>query len=163
MHRHGYKGRKFGRQRDQRQALLRGLAQSLVLNQSVETTLPKARELRSYTEKLITKAKRGDLHARRQVLSGLGNLETGHKLVDELAPKLIGRKSGYLRIKRADERRGDGAQMAKVSFVDDLSKPLPAKKPVKSASKPVSTRKPAATKSKKTTARTAAKTARSKK
>jgi large subunit ribosomal protein L17 len=91
MHRHGYKGRKFGRERDQRKALIVGLAESLVIRESIETTLPKAKEVASYTEKLITKAKKGGLHNRRQVLSGLSTVEAAHKLVDDIAPKLGGR------------------------------------------------------------------------
>jgi large subunit ribosomal protein L17 len=120
MHRHGYKGRKFGRERDQRRALLKGLAEALVLNESIKTTLPKAQETRSYTEKLITKAKKGDLHNRRQVIKSLNTIEAANKLMDDLAPKLSNRNSGYLRISTGDLRRGDGAQMATLSFVDDL-------------------------------------------
>ncbi len=122
MHRHGYKGTKFGRQRDARRALLKSLADSLILRESIETTLPKAKAAASYTEKLITKAKKGDLHNRRQVISGLATLEAAHKLVDELTPKLSGRSSGYFRVVRTVSRRGDNAQMAKGSFVDDLAK-----------------------------------------
>lgn len=122
MHRHGYKGTKFGRERDQRRALLKSLADSLILRESIETTLPKAKEVASYTEKLITKAKKGDLHNRRKVISGLATLEAAHKLVDELSSKLSGRSSGYFRVVRTVARRGDNAQMAKVSFVDDLAK-----------------------------------------
>jgi large subunit ribosomal protein L17 len=138
MHRHGYQGRKFGRERDQRRALIKSLADSLVLHESVETTLHKAKELSGYTEKLITKAKKGDLHNRRQVISGLATKEAAHKLVDEIAPKLKARNSGYLRIERGDLRRGDGAQMARISFVDDLSVkaktgPKPKEEPVKQA------------------------------
>jgi len=118
MHRHGYKGRKFGRQTDQRQALIKGLADSLVLYESIETTLPKAKEVVSYTEKLISKAKKGGLHNRRQVISGLSTIEAAHKLVDELVPKLQGRSSGHLRLEKTSLRRGDAAQLAKVSFVD---------------------------------------------
>jgi len=128
MHRHGYKGRKFGRQTDQRRALIKGLADSLVLRESIETTLPKAKEVLMYTEKLITKAKKGGLHNRRQVISGLSTLEAAHKLVDDIAPKLQGRASGHLRIEKTDIRRGDAAQMATVSFVDDLEKKTPAKR-----------------------------------
>src|SRR3982750_2942090 len=106
MHRHGYKGRKFGRERDQRRALIKSLADSLVLRESIETTLPKAKELSSYTEKLITKAKKGGLHNRRQVISGLATLEAAHKLVDEIAPKLNKRLSGHLRIEKTNLRRG---------------------------------------------------------
>jgi large subunit ribosomal protein L17 len=128
MHRHGYKGRKFGRETDQRRALIKGLAESLILHESIETTLPKAKEVLPYVEKLITKAKRADLHNRRQVIAGLQTLEAAHKLVDEIAPKLSGRVSGHLRIERTDSRRGDNAQLARISFVDDLT-PAKAEKP----------------------------------
>ena len=94
MHRHGYKGRKFGRERDQRQALLKGLADSLVLYEAIETTLPKAKEVVTYTEKLITKAKKGDLHSRRQLIASLQTKAAAAKLMDELAPKLGARNSG---------------------------------------------------------------------
>lgn len=145
MHRHGYKGRKFGRERDQRRALLKGLADSLVLRESIETTLPKAKEVRSYTERLITKAKKGDLHNRRQVISKLQTLEAAHKLVDGIAPKLAGRSSGYLRVVKTKQRRGDNAQLAKVSFVDDLSKEVKAVKPaVKPEAKKALAKKPVA-------------------
>lgn len=141
MHRHGYKGRKFGRERDQRRALLKSLAESLVIHESIETTLPKAKEVMTYTEKLITKAKKGDLHSRRQVMAALSTREAASKLIDELVPKLAGRTSGHLRVKRTTLRRGDNAQMAKVSFVDDLSKA--AAKPAKAEPKKV-VKKPAA-------------------
>jgi large subunit ribosomal protein L17 len=121
MHRHGYKGRKFHRERDQRSALIKGLADSLVKYETIETTLPKAKEVVPYVEKLITKAKRGDLHNRRQVISGLQTIASAHKLVDEIAPKLKGRDSGHLRIEKTVARRGDNTLMARVSFVDDLA------------------------------------------
>lgn len=121
MHRHGYQGRKLHRERDQRNALIKALADSLVKYETIETTLPKAQEVVPYVEKLITKAKKGDLHNRRQVIAGLQTLESAHKLVDELAPKMKGRVSGHLRIERTALRRGDNAQMARISFVDDLS------------------------------------------
>jgi large subunit ribosomal protein L17 len=131
MHRHGYKGRKFHRERDQRRALIKGLADSLVKYESIETTLPKAKEIVPYVEKLITKAKKGDLHNRRQVISGLQTIESAHKLVDEIAPKLAGRTSGHMRIERTTLRRGDNTQLARVSFVDDLTAA-----PVATAAKP---------------------------
>ncbi|HMS50373.1 MAG TPA: 50S ribosomal protein L17 [Candidatus Saccharibacteria bacterium] len=127
MHRHGYKGRKFGRERDQREALLKGLADALVREEAINTTLPKAKELVPYVEKLITKAKRGDLHSRRQIISSLQTLDSAHKLVDEVAPKLKKRTSGHLRIAKTVTRRGDNAQMARVSFVDDLNEAPVAK------------------------------------
>lgn len=120
MHRHGYQGRKLGRERDQRRALLKGLATSLVVDEKIETTLPKAKELVRYIEKLITKAKRGDLANRRQVIAGLSTQEAAFKLVDVLAPQMAGRTSGHVRVARTRLRVGDGAQMASVEFVDEL-------------------------------------------
>ena len=125
MHRNGYKGRKFSRERDQRRALMKGLASNFVEHEGIVTTISKAKELVPYMEKLITKAKIGDLHNRRQIISKMANVESGHKLVDEIAPKLTARNSGHLRIKREGTRRGDNTQMARVSFVDDLSTPAP--------------------------------------
>lgn len=145
MHRHGYKGRKLHRERDQREALIKGLADSLIKYESIETTLPKAKEVVPYVEKLITKAKKGDLHSRRQVISSLHTVATAHKLVDEVAPKLAGRTSGHLRIEKTRLRRGDNAQLARVSFVDDLKEA-----PVAKAAK-----KPAAAKVEKTPAKKA--------
>src|ERR1700742_1264460 len=121
MHRHGYKGRKLHRERDQRTALVKGLADSLVKYESIETTLPKAKEVVPYVEKLITKAKKGDLHNRRQIISGLQTIASAHKLVDEIAPKLKGRTSGHLRVVKTGVRRGDNTQLARVVFVDELN------------------------------------------
>lgn len=135
MHRHQYKGRKLHRERDQRCALVKGLADSLVKYESIETTLPKAKEVVPYVEKLITKAKKGDLHSRRQVISGLHTVETAHKLVDEVAPKLKGRTSGHLRVEKTRLRRGDNAQLARVSFVDDLKEAPVAKSAAKTPAK----------------------------
>ena len=124
MHRHGYKGRKLGRQRDQRRALLKGLATSLVMEESIETTLPKAKELVRYIEKLITKAKKSNLANRRAVIAGLSTQVAAVKLIDQIAPQLTGRTSGHVRVERTRLRVGDGAQMAIVEFVDEL-KPMP--------------------------------------
>lgn len=124
MHRHGYKGRKFGRERDQRRALLKGLATSLVMEEKIETTLPKAKELVRYIEKLVTKAKKGDLANRRMVIAGLSTQEAAFKLVDQIAPQLSGRTSGHVRVERTRLRIGDAAQMATIEFVDEL-KPMP--------------------------------------
>lgn len=127
MHRHGYKGRKFGRERDQRRALMKGLATSLVEHESIETTLPKAKELTRYIEKIITKAKKGDLASRRQVIAALSTQAAAAKLVDGIAPQLTKRTSGHVRVVRSRIRVGDGTQMATISFVDELkptTKPL---------------------------------------
>lgn len=130
MHRHGYKGTKFGRERDQRRALLKGLATSLVMHGKIETTLPKAKETSRYIEKVITKAKKGDLHNRRQVIAALSTQDAAYKLVDEIAPQLTARNSGHVRVERTRLRVGDGAQLATISFVDEL-KSVPKKEEVK--------------------------------
>lgn len=149
MHRHGYQGRKFGRERDQREALIKSLAEALIIQESIETTLPKAKEVVPYVEKLITKAKKGDLHNRRQVIASLQTISSAHKLVDDIAPKLSKRNSGYLRIERTTSRRGDNAQLARVSFVDDLKAAPVAKAAEKSkttAAKPATKAKSTETK-----------------
>ena len=132
MHRHGYKGRKFGRETDQRRALIKGLATSLVEHGEIETTLPKAKELSRYIEKLITKAKKGDLANRRHVIAGLSTQAAAFKLVDEIAPQLTGRTSGHVRVTRTRLRIGDGAQLATIGFVDELKA---VEKPAKAVAK----------------------------
>jgi large subunit ribosomal protein L17 len=119
MHRHSYKGRKFGRERDQRRALMRGLSIALVEHGSIETTLPKAKDLRPMVEKLVTKARKGDLHNRRQIIDTLANISAAHKLVDVIAPAMK-RESGYLRIEKTTLRKGDNTQLARISFVDEI-------------------------------------------
>ncbi len=137
MHRHGYRGRKFGRERDQRRALMRGLMISLVEHGTITTTLPKAKELRPQAEKMITVARQGSLAGRRRLIAKL-NVDTANRLVDVIAPSLK-RDSGYLRVTRLDQRRvGDNAELATIEFVDEITevaKPdKPArKKPAKSA------------------------------
>ena len=116
MHRHGYKGRKFGRETDQRTALTRGLMRSLFKYKSINTTLAKAKEIRRPAEKLITIAKKGDLAARRTTTARLKDQEP---VIDVIAPQ-IKRNSGYLRIERTGFRRGDNAEMATISFVDEI-------------------------------------------
>lgn len=130
MHRHGYQGRKFGRERDQRRALLRGLAVSLVTHGKIETTLQKAKDLVPFVEPLITKAKKGDLHNRRQVQSALNSIDAMYRLVDVVAPQLTARNSGHLRITRTKLRVGDNAQLATVSFVDEIKDAPVAKEAV---------------------------------
>lgn len=137
MHRHGYRGRKFGRERDQRRALMRGLMISLVEHGAITTTLPKAKELRPQAEKMITVARQGSLAGRRRLIARL-NVDTANRLVDVIVPSLK-RDSGYLRVTRLDQRRvGDNAELATIEFVDEITevaKPdKPArKKPAKSA------------------------------
>lgn len=128
MHRHGYKGRKFGRETDQRRALLRGLMCSLIKYQSITVTLARAKEMRRGTEKLITIAKKGGLANRRLLISRLDNLEAADLLMDVIAPQ-IKRNSGYLKIERTGFRKGDHAEMATISFIDSIN--LDSKKEAK--------------------------------
>ena len=137
MHRHGYRGRKFGRERDQRRALMRGLMISLVEHGTITTTLPKAKELRPQAEKMITVARQGSLAGRRRLIAKL-NVDTANRLADVIVPSLK-RDSGYLRVTRLDQRRvGDNAELATIEFVDEITevakpdKPT-RKKPAKSA------------------------------
>ena len=130
MHRHGYKGRKFGRETDQRLALTRGLMCSLIKYQSITTTLARAKEIRRSTEKLITMAKKGGLANRRLIIARLNDLETATLLIDVIAPQ-VKRDSGYLKIEHAGFRRGDNSEMGTISFVDEISFEEPEEKPAK--------------------------------
>ncbi len=127
MHRHGYKGRKFGRETDQRRALKRGLMKALIEHQSITTTLARAKEIRRDTEKLITIAKRGGLANRRLLISRLDDIKSADLLMDVIAPQ-IKRDSGYLRIERAGFRKGDNTEMGTISFVDNIDLTPKAKK-----------------------------------
>ena len=119
MHRHGYKGRKFGRETDQRRALQRGLIKALIEHTEITTTLARAKEMRRETEKLITIAKKGGLANRRLLISRLDDIKSADLLMDIIPPQ-IKRDSGYLRIERAGFRKGDNTEMGTISFVDDI-------------------------------------------
>ena len=116
--RHRVAGRGFGRNTNQRKALLRGLVTSLFEHLKIETTVAKAKEARKLAEHLITFSKKGDLHSRRVALSSLPNKSIISKLFGDIAPKLADRKSGYLRIVRTRVRPGDGSSMAVLEFTD---------------------------------------------
>ncbi|MEO1927080.1 MAG: 50S ribosomal protein L17 [Nautiliaceae bacterium] len=121
-HRHGY--RKLGRVSEHRLALLRNLACDLIENGRIKTTVPKAKELRKYIEKIITRAKAGEnLNTHRYVYSKLGSNERAKaatkKVIDEIAPKFINRKGGYTRIIKTNFRRGDAAEMCIIEFVEE--------------------------------------------
>ncbi len=139
MHRHGHKGRKFGRETDQRLALRRALMCSLIRYQNITTTLARAKEIRRSTEKLITMAKKGGLHNRRMIIARLNDLEAATLLVDYIAPQ-VKRESGYLRIEHAGYRRGDNSEMGTISFVDEISFDEP-KNEEKESNKPTKTKK----------------------
>ncbi|MGD9915070.1 MAG: 50S ribosomal protein L17 [Rhizobiaceae bacterium] len=116
--RHGFKGRRFARSVSHRKAMLANLSVSLIEHEQIVTTLEKAKDLRPIVEKLVTLGKRGDLHARRQVIAQIGNEPVVARLFGTIAPRYAERHGGYLRIMKAGFRRGDNAAMAVIEFVD---------------------------------------------
>lgn len=115
--RHGHGYRKLGRTSSHRKALLKNLSIALIASEKIETTLPKAKELQSYFEKLITKARQGDSTAHRLVFSHLQHKDSVKKMVKEIAPKYADRKGGYTRIIKTRTRVGDAAPMAIIELV----------------------------------------------
>lgn len=113
-HNHGY--RKLGRTSSHRAALLKNLSIAIIKSGKIETTLPKAKELRSYFEKLVTRARKGDIEAHRAVFASLQDKESVKKLVSEIAPKFVGVNGGYTRIIKTRVRKGDAAQMAYIEL-----------------------------------------------
>jgi large subunit ribosomal protein L17 len=116
--RHGNAHRKFNRRSDQRKALFQHLASALIKHEQVITTLPKAKDLRPVVEKLITLAKRGDLHARRQALAELRDPPMVKKLFEVLGPRYASRNGGYTRVLKAGYRYGDSAPVGVIELVD---------------------------------------------
>ena len=116
--RHRRKGRRLGRTSSHRLALLRNLATSLFVHERIRTTEPKCRELRRFVEKLITRAKRGDLQARRLVARHVQDPRVRAKLFDVLAPRYADRPGGYTRVLKLGTRRGDAAEMALIELVE---------------------------------------------
>ena len=116
--RHRMSGRKLNRTSAHRKAMLRNMAAALVKHEQIKTTLPKAKELKPYLGKLITLGKRGDLHARRQALTVLGDRALTAKLFDTLAPRYAERNGGYTRVLKVGPRYGDSAPMAYIELVD---------------------------------------------
>lgn len=111
------RGRRFGGDAAHQKSLLSNLAQELFWDDKVTTTVAKAKALRPYAEHLITKARRGTLHARRTVLRKIEDTEVVTRLFDEVAPRYADRPGGYTRMTRLGPRRGDGAEMAIVELV----------------------------------------------
>ena len=116
--RHGKAHRKLGRTTAHRTAMFANMSASLIKHEQIVTTLPKAKELRPFVEKLVTLAKKGDLHARRQAISQVRDVPQVGKLFETLGPRYSERNGGYIRIMKAGFRHGDNAPMAVIEFVD---------------------------------------------
>jgi large subunit ribosomal protein L17 len=116
--RHSVKGRKLSRTASHRSALLNSLATSLLKYKRIKTTEAKAKETRTFVEKLITKAKKNDLHVRRQVMSVINDKEVVKELFSEIIPKIGERPGGYTRVVKLGNRNGDAAAMAIIELVD---------------------------------------------
>ncbi len=116
--RHGNNVRKFGRNKNERNALMKGLMLALIAHGKIETTEAKAKELRPAIEKMITKANEGTLASRRLVISRLYGLTSeASKLINTIAPKYKGQKGGYTRITKMPRRLGDASKMAIIEFI----------------------------------------------
>ena len=116
--RHGKAHRKFNRTAEHRKAMFENMAASLIKHEQIITTLPKAKDLRPIVEKLITLAKRGDLHARRQAIAELRDPPMVKKLFEVLGPRYKDRNGGYTRVLKAGYRYGDSAPVGVIEFVD---------------------------------------------
>lgn len=116
--RHNVKGRKLGRTASHRKATISSLITSLLKHKRIKTTLAKAKETRVFSEKIITKARKGDLHSRRQVMDSIKDKEVIKELFSEIIPKVAERPGGYTRVVKLGYRRGDAAQMAILELVD---------------------------------------------
>ncbi len=116
--RHGVSGRKLGVTSTHRIAMLRSMATSLIKHEQITTTLPKAKELRPYVERIITLGKRGDLHARRQAYAQIRDERVVDKLFTTIAERYKARAGGYTRVLKAGMRYGDAASMAVIELVE---------------------------------------------
>ncbi len=115
--RHRVAGRKLGRPKDQRVALLRSLAAELILHERIVTTEAKAKETRGLAEKMITYGKKGSLHHRRLAAARIPNPGVVKKVFDDLAPRYSARQGGYTRITKLGRRKGDAAPLAQLELV----------------------------------------------
>ena len=115
--RHRKKGRQLSRTRSHRRATLRNLATSLFRHERIETTTAKAKELRPYAERLITLARRGDVHSRRLAATKIQDREVLGKLFDDIAPRYMERPGGYTRVLKLGNRTGDAAEMSLIELV----------------------------------------------
>jgi large subunit ribosomal protein L17 len=116
--RHGFRGRRFNRTTEHRKAMFSNMCNALIKHEQIVTTLPKAKDLRPVIEKLITLGKRGDLHARRQLIAQLKDADMAKKLIDVIGPRYKDRNGGYTRVLKAGFRFGDNAPLAVIEMVD---------------------------------------------
>ena len=117
--RHRKVGRQLRRTSEQKLALMRNLATSLIESERIETTEAKAKELRPFIEKLVTKARAGTLHARRLAIRHIHKRAAADKLFQEIGPKFATRPGGYTRILKTGHRKGDGAEMARIELIPE--------------------------------------------
>src|SRR5438128_4029898 len=115
---HGHKKRRFNRTAEHRKAMFANMSQALIKHEQIVTTLPKAKDLRPVVEKLVTLGKRGDLHARRQAIAQIKDVNLVRKLFDVLGPRYKDRNGGYTRVLKAGFRYGDSAPVAVIEFVE---------------------------------------------
>ena len=115
--RHHVKNRKFGRKTDERKAFMRSLAQALIQREKIKTTEARAKELRPFVEKLISKGREGTLASRRIIISRLGDDNDVKKICDDISPRYKERSGGYTRITKLPQRPGDASKMAVIEFV----------------------------------------------
>lgn len=132
--RHQKVGKKLGRNSSHRKAMFRNMVTSLFKHEQLETTDAKAKELRPTAEKMITLAKRGDLHARRQALAFMKDKATTHRLFDELKDRYVDRQGGYVRIIKKTNRKGDGAPISVIQLLPDEEGKKKGKKKAKTGS-----------------------------
>ena len=123
--RHRKSGRKLGRKTAHRKALMANLAMALISNKKIKTTNPKAKELRSFIEPLITRAKKGDVHSRRQVFKYISHKPTVRELFNVIAPSFSERNGGYTRITKLGFRDNDCAPISIIEFVDMVRDTVP--------------------------------------
>ncbi len=119
MMRHRKKGRELGRTRSHKKAMLRNMVTSLIIHERVRTTEAKAKELRPFAERLITLAKKGDLHSRRLAGRQIADSEALRKLFDHIGPRFETRPGGYTRILKLGARKGDGAELALIELTEN--------------------------------------------
>lgn len=144
--RHRRAGKELGRNPSHRRAMLRNMVTSLLKHEQIETTDAKAKAVRPVAEKMITLAKRGDLHARRQALSFIQDKSVAHRLFDELKDRYLDQQGGYVRIVKKGTRKGDGAEISVIQLIPTEEGKKKAKKPKRSKKTEKKAKKKAETK-----------------